>query len=258
MCNHNKGQALPALISSIIVGAVLIFAGLWIVSEFSDVSSDTLADTGTSTTTTSENSTFSTDPDASWDNQTTDNSTAAWSDNGVTTADNYVGDNCGGGTSICFFYQSITVPTYDSVTSATISADWSIDENENLEDIHIRVRLGRPGGDNVEVYYADNTTHTENSWQSVDNTITSSINAAGAYTLYLYDNTTRASDSADNSVSARWDNASLSVTTYLQSAGENAQEDTEETIWDVFGMLPMILLIMVIVAVVGIIVTRLT
>jgi len=192
---------------------------------------DSITDDSGSTTTAVTNTTF-TDLPGDWDNATWGDNVNAEGENNAGIWENMVWDNCGptpAGAASCLFYQDITVPTHDSVTTARITAEWQLVENDNLDNFTVAVILGRPGGDNVEIYVMDNTIHAESdsTWYSVDNTITSSINAAGVYILYLEDNTDRLGpNTPDNYVSCRWDNATFSVTTVVHPQyAENLVDD---------------------------------
>lgn len=191
------------------------------------------------------NSTF--DDTVSWENATSGASLAIFENWGPGT-DNVIGDNidntAGGGT--CNYSQSVVVPAYDGVTSAGIQAKYLITDNKGLETLIIAVRLERPGGDNVDIILVDNTNKvSDNStWYTVDNDVTSSINASGTYKLHLFDNATRTGTDNDNLKMIRWDNASLEVVTYNRGYLENAVLEVEgntQTGYSLGSLMPMII-----------------
>lgn len=212
------------------VGAIIVF--------------ETTGELDTSTgrvaaTTTSVESTFTTDPAAgSWENWDSggDNQTMEWDNIDVGYLDNMVEDNLGGTSDntiapVGYWYQNLTVPTYNGVTTASVAAKWQLCDNTLMENLWVYVILGRPGGDNVIIYNSDNdniVVADNTAWFTVDNNVTTHINSAGVYTIYLQDNCDRSDDCHENFVSVRWDNASLSVTTYVAGYAENAVTDVEE------------------------------
>lgn len=146
-----------------------------------------------------------------WENVYYDNRIAVLDNYGIT--NHFLQDNDNG---CCFWYQTMTLPAYDSILSATISFKYQLSDNSGLlaagAKENLVVFLGRPGGDNVLVWdnlswiAADNTT-----WHSQDNDVTSKINAAGTYTLYLYDNAVTVGNAVNDNVVVRWDDASLTI-----------------------------------------------
>lgn len=192
------------------------------------------------------NSTF--DNTESWDNSVSGGCLAVF-ENWGPGRDNVVGDNIDntGSGGICYFYQSLTVNSYDGVSSATVQASYLISDNSGLENLTIAVRLERPSGDNVDIIVVDNTNHVadNSTWYAVDNDVTSLINGAGTYRLFLFDNAARVDTSGfDNLAMIRWDNASLVVTTYDRGYLENIVLEVEsntDTGFDLGSLMPMII-----------------
>jgi len=177
-------------------------------------------------TTSLTNTTFTTDASVNWDNASTgDNLVLQWDNWGAT--DYAVWDNKGpqaiiGERTVTWtrWYQTLTLPTYSgSITSASITGSYLLSDNTEAENISLYVYLERPGGDNITILELENTSSLwiadNSSFTSVDNTVTSYINAAGTYTLFMQDNIDRvalADGGSDNYVGIVWTAANLTIT----------------------------------------------
>jgi hypothetical protein len=213
------------MIKTIMVSMVILIVLGWVVNAIGASMPSTY---GATTTTTLTNTSFTTDASANWDNASagaTDNIRLQWDNWG--TADNAVWDNTGPqpvlGTRTATWtrwYQTLTVPACDQVTSATVTASYLLSDNTETENLSLYVYLERPTGDNVEVLLLENTASlfvADNStFTTVDNNVTTQVNAGGAgvYTLFLCDNIDRvalADDGSDNYVGFVWTAADLNV-----------------------------------------------
>jgi len=193
-----------------------------------------------------------------WENVVSDNRVAIMDNaNGksVGAGLHFLQDNDNGG---CYWYQTLSVSINDGVVSAPVSFRYQLSDNSGLAGAlatHvIRVKLGRPGGDNITVWenlsriVADNAT-----WYTQENDMASYITASGAYTLYLYDNAVTVGDATKDNVSVRWDDASLIVNTenITSKAALNTLYGIESLGWTGIGLLAVAIIVLAAVVIVG-------
>lgn len=181
-----------------------------------------------------------------WENLTepavSDYITNAWNASGyltVTRTDN--GDNYENGV----WYQALSVSNiYDEISSATLAFDWRVIDNENLSAIRLAAYLD-DGSDNTLIWSSDNTENTA-TWNSQENSVTSVVDAAGTYTVWL-----RAEINPDQQLNGSnlivgWDDISLSVNTYDESVGEETAEGIGDVGSIIFTILPILMLVSII------------
>ena len=233
------------------VASIAFAVGVITTFSTTDSLSSGFADDRVATTTQLANVTFSSIRE-NWENASSgDNNSLVW-DNWAG-SDNAVWDNVGdteGGTAVWTrWYQSVTIPTtYSGVTSATITGAYLLSDNTDAENLNLYVYLERPGGDNVTILELENTTALwtadNDTWTTLENTVTTSINAGGTYTLFLQDNVHRLPSAAgENYVGFVWDNWNISVITYDAGYLENIVGTIEEqtgTGYDIGSLVPMI------------------
>lgn len=214
----NRGQAEPVilqltLIITLVVAIIVVYQ--LFISGAGPTTDQYIAGAASSLTNTdfSENSdnltTFA------WDNAVENAAVNAWDVSGyVTTTVSDNGDVDSDGTGIWengYFYQALTLTTIgDGVVSATLTADYRLIDNENIEDIDSYVYLC-DGTDNTTIW-TDNSIENSASWTSISESVLDNVDATGTYTVYLItqikpDNTTHGS-----SVIVAWDEVNLSVT----------------------------------------------
>jgi hypothetical protein len=251
-------QKILGVIVMLMMAPVAIAVGAIVIFETTGSIDYTNEATRTSMDNAIVNTTFESTVSDNWDNITQDNAGAVWSGESNEVTDNWIGDNCGGSVSTCIFYQSMILPAHNGVTSADVTGAYSISDNSSLDDMNIYVVLERPGGDNIYIILLENTsallTADNDTWTDIDNDVSSYINAAGTYTLYLQDNSTRSEDVADNYMSVRWDNVTFTTTVYAAGYLENSIEYVESQADTGFSLASLLPLIIAAIALVGIIV----
>jgi len=251
---RTKGQINAGIVWTIVIMLAAVAFGGLIFGKIHTVAVEQSEGSGTTYTDVTLNSDFSDNtngiPD-NWENVVTENRIAVLDNYGIT--NRFLQDNDNG---ICYWYQTLAISNlYDSVSSATVNFAYQISDNSGLDggSHKLKVLLGRPGGDNVTIWEnlseiaADNGT-----WHTQENTVTSYINATGTYTFYLFDNAVTAGDADTDNVVVRWDNASLSVSTYGKGVAEIIVEDVGETGADVFPLIVLMVLIGVFVGIIAI------
>lgn len=133
----------------------------------------------------------------------------------------------------------------DATTRAMVYAKYALADNSLLENLYVAVRLERPGGDNIDIIYIDNTLFTadNHTWYTVENDVTDYINAVGTYRLHLWDNIARIGVQNENYTAIMWDNAYLVVNTYSNSFAENAIDDVGDGGSIIFSIMPIMVLV---------------
>lgn len=227
---------------------VAIIMGALVFSEIHRVTEEAVEGLGTTYNYVTLNSAFSDNtgnmPD-NWENLTepavSDNVTNAWNTIGYLTVTR---DNCADNFENGVWYQSLVVSSiYDEVSTATLSFKWRLIDNENIEAIYIRVYLC-DATDNTLIFESDNIENTA-AWNTQENSVTSVVDAAGTYTIYL-----RAEidphDSDTPNVEVGWNDVSLSVDTYDESVGEETAEGIGDVGSIIFTILPILVLVSII------------
>lgn len=252
-------QQILGIVVVLMVAPVALAIGVNVVFETTGSLDSTVG--RVSTTENLLNVTFTENTGASpdnWDNGV-DNATL----NSIDTSLNFVfsrvtdnGDVDGNGTGIIengWFYQSLTLASIrDGVASATVTAQYQLDDNENLEAINSYIYLD-DGTDNTEVW-TDNSIENSSTWTSISVDVTDNVDAAGTYTLYLLTEIKPDNSQVGSNIQVEWNAADLIVVTYASGYLENAVEDVENQTSTGFSLGSLMPLIIAAVALVTIIV----
>lgn len=171
------------------------------------------------------------------------NSWNAAGDLRVTRTDN--GDNMENG----IWYQSLTLAsTRDGISSATVSFEYRVIDNENAGSIVIIALLG-DGSDNFTLFEENVTGSESASWTTIENDVSDNITTTGTYTLWLRAeiNPVHADSGIDadgSSIIVGFDDASINVQTYGMGYIENVVSDVETqsgTGFSIGSLLPLVI-----------------
>lgn len=152
-----------------------------------------------------------------------------------------------------WFYQSLTLSSIqDGFTSATVTAQYRLIDNENIEEIDSFVYLD-DGTDNTTVW-TDNSIENAATWTSISVDVSDNIDATGTYTLYLVTSILPDNDQENSNIVVGWTAANIAVVTYQMGYLENAVGDVEGQTSTGFSLGSLVPLIVAAVALVSIIV----
>lgn len=179
---------------------------------------------------------------------------------GGTVGDNhYLQDNDNG---TFWWYQTLEIPYSNDISSASVSFKYQISDNSGLGGSgawhFLKVILGT-STENYTIwdnrYNGDGHIAADNNtWHTQENDITDFISAgATTYTLYLYDNCRTVSTSANtDNVVVRWDDITLTVTTYDMGIAENIVGDVGGAGTSLFPLIILMVTISVFVAIISV------
>jgi len=183
---------------------------------------------------------------AYWDNSSS--TRAQWNQ-----ASGYVYDNADNST--VTWYQSLTIDTFTTVTSATINAKFRLYDNDNLTDFLAQVILERNATDNVVIWQSTSTDNSL-SYTSIENGVKSYITASGTYRIILLDNGTGGGPASGNTIETRWDDASLTASTSIHTIDADTQAAYDKTrafAWVGIGLMSLAIIILAAVTILGIV-----
>lgn len=142
------------------------------------------------------------------------------------------------------WYQMIAVKLNDEVTSAALKFKWALAENTGLGggNVALKVMLTNPAGTDYTIWQT--TVTATSNLAAIENDVKSYITADGDYTLKL-----RAELNPQEltpSVKVQWDDASLTVDSYVETLGETVARETGPSSLKVFVLLLLVVIIAII------------
>jgi len=184
-----------------------------------------------------------------------------WNSGGYVTISRYDnGDHEGAATGVenqenGYFAQAVTIAsTRDGISSATLTFDYRIIDNENASDITIEVRVD-DGTDN-ETWWIENVTGSESaSWTTVENNLIDNITTTGTYRIWLITRIIPNQNSENSSIQVGWDDANISVQTYGMGYTENVVMDVETqtaTGFSLGSLLPLVIAAVALITVIAV------
>lgn len=252
---HGQGTGAIATVVAVVGVMITAWIGVHILSNVEGGLPSKLGGTTTSYVTLNADLSDNTGnvPD-NWDNLTEPAAsgyiTNAWnaSEYLTTTRDTAAGDNFENGA----WYQALTVSSiYDEVSTATLSFKWRLIDNDNIEAIYIRVYLC-DGTDNTLIF-EDNSIENTATWNTQENSVTSVVDAAGTYVVYLRSEIDPDDANVPNVV-VGWDDASLSVSAYSRSYADNSFSSIQKTGWGGYPLIGVVVIILVAALIIGLMV----